>query len=50
MKQIRKTSNGGNVGYSRKVCSAEWIYVGMGVTNVVQHVFEGTGDLGLASA
>ena len=31
--------------YSRRIGPDEWTYVGMGVPNVCQHVFEGAGDL-----
>ena len=31
--------------YSRRIGPDEWTYVGMGVPNVCQHVFEGEGDL-----
>ncbi len=45
MEQTRQSTTDG---YSRQICSAEWIYVGMGVPNVVQHVFEGEGELAVA--
>ena len=31
--------------YARRMGPAEWIYAGMGVPNVIQHVFEGEGEL-----
>ncbi len=31
--------------YARRIGSAEWIYVGMAVPNLVQHIFEGEGQL-----
>jgi amino acid adenylation domain-containing protein len=31
--------------YARRVSADEWTYIGMGVPNVCQHVFEGDGDL-----
>ena len=31
--------------YARRIGPAEWTYIGMGVPNVIQHVFEGEGDL-----
>ncbi|QMU69823.1 non-ribosomal peptide synthetase [Streptacidiphilus sp. P02-A3a] len=31
--------------YVRRMGPAEWIYAGMGVPNVIQHVFEGEGEL-----
>ena len=33
--------------YVRRIGPLEWLYVGMGVPNVITHVFEGEGDLGV---
>ncbi|MFD0633376.1 hypothetical protein ACFQ9X_19225 [Catenulispora yoronensis] len=35
--------------YARRIGAAEWLYLGIDVPNVVQHVFEGEGDLDLGT-